>query len=530
MGSKKTSKQQGKLLLFVKDGEYFFQKGLKYYDQNQVSKAKQCFERAWKYDPLEPLYACQLASVLSELGEYERSNKLFKEVLEKHDSTLYECYFFMAHNYAHMGLFSEAKRYAEQYLKEETAGDLAEEAQELLEVLSDDFGQLLQDMLYEDDLIQEYERIFQLLESGNIYLAKASLKKMIQKYPDFHQAYNHLALIYLYLGNEKRCFEVIQGALEKSPGSIHLLCSLSIYYRFVGDEKRLEEYRQLLKNIYPMDESGQLKVGITLILLGEYGRGYEWLRKLSHKGYHHYPSFQFWYDVAFQGKSGKEVVIDLVNIPIDRMSYVFSILMDMPLQQEQLYKLILNKDNVPYVFYKIAVYHLLGETDEVKQLAGLLLIEQEGTEETYEALKQFCMKETATPLMKHVAAIMMFHLQPYKDVVIQIGEEVSILHNVFECRHDASMIYDFLHYLNYKWGTLSKEAYRQLLKEGLVFVKKCEQQNLSHSFVGMTAAFDYVWQKDKMSYPITQKEIATKYMISVSTVQKYVHIVRDVLK
>lgn len=530
MESKKQRKNQGKLLYFVNDGEFYFQKGLKFYEQNQLLKAKRYFERAWKFDGLEPIYACQLASVLSEIGDYEKSNALFKEVVEKHDSTLVECYFFMAHNYAHLGLFSEAKQYVEQYLKEEPYGDLAEEAEELLELLSDEFGQLLQEIFHEDQLIQDYERAFQYLEKGHIFLAKKKLKEILKRYPDFYQGYNHLALIYLYLGNEKLCLSFIQEGLKVSPGNVHSFCTLAIYYRFIGDEKGQKECKKLLINVYPLDEAGQLKVGITLILLGEYERGYEWLKKLAQKGYGNYPSYQFWNDVAFLQKSGKELLSRAKEIPIDRMSYIFSIIIDLPLDERQAKQLVTEKEHISPFVYKVALYQLLESQCEVTQLASLLLLEQEGDEEMYEALKKFCLKDEAPRMMKHLAAMMIFNLKPYESILVRDQGKFETLNSVFDCLYESSKVYDFLHYLNYKWGTLNEEVFRLLLKKTFLFVRDYDKRYANDSFIGLTAAFDYAFQRKILYQHVSQKEIAVKYMMTVEDVKNHLPLIQGLFK
>lgn len=60
----------------------------------------------------------QLAVIYTEMGFYQQSNELLDFILTNINEKMTECYYFKANNYAHLGLFHEAYKAAETYLKE----------------------------------------------------------------------------------------------------------------------------------------------------------------------------------------------------------------------------------------------------------------------------------------------------------------------------------------------------------------------------------------------------------------------------
>ena len=125
----KQRNERGRLIPFTQNAEYFFQRALTYYHQNNLYKAKKLLLRAIKIDNEEPSYICQLAAVLAELGEFTKSNEWLHYVLNEVDPSLTECYFFLANNYAYLGQFEKAQEEALYYLELDPEGDFAEDAE-----------------------------------------------------------------------------------------------------------------------------------------------------------------------------------------------------------------------------------------------------------------------------------------------------------------------------------------------------------------------------------------------------------------
>ena len=112
----KPKRSTSKIIPFIQSGDYYFDKGLNAYRRRDLYKAKKYLERAVHLDADEAVFVCQLAVVLAELGEYQASNELFLKIIHELDPEMNECFYFLANNYAHLGLFREALNYAQTYL------------------------------------------------------------------------------------------------------------------------------------------------------------------------------------------------------------------------------------------------------------------------------------------------------------------------------------------------------------------------------------------------------------------------------
>ena len=84
------------------------------YKGQKLQDAIKYFRRAAQSE--KSVYFMSLASVLSEAGEYQESNQIFLKLVRSNPE-LEQCYYFIANNYAYMGLFQQAKKYADRYLE-----------------------------------------------------------------------------------------------------------------------------------------------------------------------------------------------------------------------------------------------------------------------------------------------------------------------------------------------------------------------------------------------------------------------------
>uniref|UniRef100_UPI0030C7BA21 tetratricopeptide repeat protein n=1 Tax=Enterococcus faecium TaxID=1352 RepID=UPI0030C7BA21 len=149
----KAIKQKGQLLSFVPTGEYYFTKGIKAYHRRDLQRAHKYFSRAMQLEPGEPMIVCQLAIVLTEMGDYQQSIRLLHMILEDLDEEMAECQYFLANNYAHLGLFKDAYHHANLYLELNRDGEFADDAEELLDLIMLEAEETDEDLYEEDDLI-----------------------------------------------------------------------------------------------------------------------------------------------------------------------------------------------------------------------------------------------------------------------------------------------------------------------------------------------------------------------------------------
>lgn len=296
-----------KIIPFIHDGEYYFKKGLSFYRRRDMNKALKWLKRAVQMDENEPVFLCQLAAVYAECGDYDKSNKLLDKVVSEVEPEMAECYYFMANNYAHLGLFQEARRNAESYMEKAPDGEFLEDTEDLLEVLKLEVDALDEIMFLDDEeeqLILMQEQARDLMEKGAFKEAIGTLLEIIEAYPEYWSAYNNLALAHFYLEEPLKAVKVTTDLLERNPGNLHGLCNLAVFYYFLGQDEELLKIKDQLFKIFPIDIEQRYKLGATLALLGSYENAYNWLKKLLKRGMGEDASFYYWFAVSayYMGK------------------------------------------------------------------------------------------------------------------------------------------------------------------------------------------------------------------------------------
>ncbi|MGF2617831.1 tetratricopeptide repeat protein [Rossellomorea vietnamensis] len=285
---------KSKILSFVPTGEYYFNKGIKAYHRRELNKSKKYLNRALQLEPLEPMIACQLSIVHTEMGEYTQSNQLLHLIVDSLDPHMTECHYFLANNYAHLGLFKEAYTHVTNYLEKEEYGEFSEDAEELLEILELDSDEAL-DTLYEhDELIANQDKARNLLESGNFQKAVDLLQEVIKDFPEYWSAYNNLALAYFYLGDTEKATATLEEVMEKNPGNLHALCNTAVFYFYQRRHEELQELVEGLEKIRPIHYEQRYKLGATFALIGRNEKAYEWLKSLQKLGFQGDASFYYW--------------------------------------------------------------------------------------------------------------------------------------------------------------------------------------------------------------------------------------------
>ncbi|RHW38921.1 tetratricopeptide repeat protein [Neobacillus notoginsengisoli] len=294
----KAMKNKGKLLSFFPTGEHYFAKGLKAYHRRDFEKANKYLQRAFQLEPGEPMIACQLALVNTEIGEYENSNVLLHLILDEMDPDMTECHYFLANNYAHLGMFKEAARYSRRYLELEEDGEFAEDAEDLLELLYLEGVDEEDELFEEDDLMLKQEEARGLLEAGHFLKAIEMLEVIVEEYPEYWSAYNNLALAHFYLGHPERAHGVLADVLERNPGNLHALCNLLVFAHYRKDREEIDRLIGVLSKVKPLLVEHQFKLGASFALAGEYKLAFDWLKKLYKSGYEGDGPFYYWFSYA----------------------------------------------------------------------------------------------------------------------------------------------------------------------------------------------------------------------------------------
>lgn len=277
-----TEKKQTNVIPFNRSGDYFFKCGLVAYRRQKYDRALKHFERAIKLAPHEPVFHIQLAAVLSEIGDYERSNAILQQVLDDHGEIIAELHFFMANNYAYLGHFELAERAILRYIELGPNARFSQDAYELLEILQfemeeDDWPELDHE---ESELISRHEEARYLLKNGEVERAIPLLRAIVSEFPHCWAAKNHLAEALFRQGDDE-AFTICEHILAEDEGNLFAVCNLALFYTISGDTTRANRFIDSLKRVYPLDIDHYIKVATTLCALKQYEEAYKRLKRLD---------------------------------------------------------------------------------------------------------------------------------------------------------------------------------------------------------------------------------------------------------
>ncbi|MBB6445092.1 tetratricopeptide repeat protein [Bacillus benzoevorans] len=490
----------GKVLSFIPTGEYYFTKGLKAFRRRDFHKAKKYLQRALQLEPHEPMIACQLAIIYTELGEYQQSNQLLHMVMEEMDHDMVECHYFLANNYAHLGFFKDAYHHANCYLEMESDGEFVEDAEDLIEVLTLEADEIDDEDLYgQDDLMMKQEQARELLESGHFPKAIKILNEVIKEFPEHWSAYNNLALAYFYLGEFEKALQILDDVMERNPGNLHAVCNKLVFSYFLKDFKQVMEIKSMLKKVQPILTDHQYKIGATFALVGEYEPAYQLLRKLQKHGYEGDGPFYYWlaYSSYFTGKEqlARTVWEKVLEINPEKAGFE-------PWSE----------NHPTAAGYEESVTTILKKLDSnhmEERLFAVFLISLSTDQGSDLFVKEHLKFEQFSVLEKQYVSMIRSGIQP-ESSQIPAAHEVALM--LYEQHQPIGTVEAGLYLM---WFT----AFISMFKEKVSLKNK----------KAYAAAIEYIWNKLR-SEKVSQQQVANHYGLSLSTLQKYVKLVNHHLQ
>lgn len=280
-----TPTQAAKVIPMKMDATFFFERAVQSLDRYHYDKALKYFRRAAEYEPENPVNHCNLAGLLSEMGNYEESNRVLQHVLDQIDPAMTECYFYMANNFANMENYESAEKAIIHYLEHDETGQFLEESEEMIELLSYELDRPTKlTSIKSREGIFEHDRARSMLEEGKFGEAVRILERIIKKHPDFMAARNNLALAYYYMGHFEKSVEMIKEVLELDHGNLHALCNLAIFYQHFGDKEKLGELLSVLRKTYPFHQDHVFKLATTMGILSEHETAFRLFKRLIKTG------------------------------------------------------------------------------------------------------------------------------------------------------------------------------------------------------------------------------------------------------
>lgn len=491
-------RKTGRLIPFLPDGEYYYDKGIAAYQHGDLERAKKFVERAIAFNPNEPDYLCQLAAILAEMEQFEASNRLLKKVVFELEPSLAECFFFMANNYAYLGRYEEALNDIKRYMSLEPNGTFFQEARELYQLLVVESGSELGDV---ETYISDHEIGRQALERGEFSKAVYYFKKVIKERPQFWAAQNNLAIAYFSNGESEKGLEQLDVILQNDPGNVHALCNKVTFYFQMGDQVEVDRLLPSLDVLYPLYPEGRSKLGATYFFLGHDKKAFHWLCSAERTGLFWEQPFYYWLAVT-------SYRLGYLQKAFKAWKHVdfFSQTPFQPFEYGKIKELLNEEGAARNQLVRSLLEHEIYEGTIEAQLASLFILHHYGDETSAELLLE------ASKSMKLSQDIRQTADRLYRAVN---GEHIndSGLLIMLDLQNRLSQGEPLLHELKiYTWW--------------LQFINQVDLETFKPSH--WSAALEYHWCQKMNKAKVTQAEIAEMYGLSLYKLRQSLALVNTI--
>ncbi|MFE4121970.1 tetratricopeptide repeat protein [Priestia sp. YIM B13486] len=494
----KVIQKMAQVIPFSQTGDFYFEKALQAFEEEESDKALKYLTRANKENARNPQLLTNVGVALTEQGDYQDANELFLHVIHHMDDALGSCYYYIANSYAHLGLFEESKKYAMYYIEHFPNGDLFRSATDLLDLLSIDVDEEDEEPKNQlgDMLIIKQEQAKRLLEATNFEEAVDLLTEIIDEYPEFWSAYNNLALAYFYLNKIDEAMDLLNEVLEKNPGNLHALCNQLIFYYYCHKHKEVEELTDGLSRVYPMSFEHRYKLGATFALIGQYKLSYRWLKKLYTQGFQGDNSFHYWLSYASYYTGREAFAKEMWKLALE----------DVPDKEgEEPWRISQKAAKVFQSKVDVTAKKKCATKNVHDQLYSLYMAKKLPEQQRLLLLEEIKSSIHMSTLLDEVYT---YVWQDKQHVIFEVADVIELEME----SHNESDTQDLLSFWFYVYVQVYKQSY-----------------DFQHVNVNAwAAAVTYIWAKEQ-NQSITQADAAKQYSISAATVRKYSKIVNTLL-
>ncbi|MEA4846384.1 MAG: hypothetical protein VB106_04025 [Clostridiaceae bacterium] len=270
-----------KVITFERGAEFYFDLAYKYIQKGRLKTALRYIEKAVDLKPYDSFLQFNYAGLLAEQGDIDRSTEVLVNIVKNIDPNYLECYFGLGCNYLQLQKIKKSSEYFSIYLEKDPSGEFAEEAEELLEMLTmiKDANNNLDD--------EELEKIYKIEEEAIDHLEKKEYEKATQKFetvvqmlPNAVPARNNLSLAYYYLGLLDKAIELAREVLSYEETNVHANCNLAIFYNKQGTASLVKKQLRIISKIRTDSEDYLYKIGDTYGSLGKHIDAYKTFKKL----------------------------------------------------------------------------------------------------------------------------------------------------------------------------------------------------------------------------------------------------------
>ncbi|MGG1610884.1 tetratricopeptide repeat protein [Paenibacillus phoenicis] len=553
--------QRGKVLPISMDAGFFFERAVSSLDRYRYDKALKYFRKAVEYEPNNPVNHCNMAGILSEMGDYAASNEVLQTVLEEIDPSMTECYFYMANNYANMDMFEAAEEALIRYLEEDEQGQFLSEAEEMIDLLQYELDRPTKlKSIKSRHGVYEHDQARALLEEGKFAQAVKMLEELVQSLPDFLAARNNLALGYYYLGLFHKAVETVEEVLVKDPGNLHALCNLAIFYQHAGNREALEELAGRLENIVPFHQEHVFKLATTMGILGRHEAAFGHFMRLMRGNETNLDASLYHYAAVAAYHTGRKAEAEQLWNTAKRLDpkssvpgYYLNILSQerehpeaepVPVNyqyllpfEEQMKRWEASEEGIPAEMkenplIRSSFFWALRHGDNKTKLQVIQAMGLIADREVEEALQAFLLEPEEDAYLKEMALFVLRNLGVNQPLPVRSGATTTLV--------DPSRVTTQLPVWRSEWQAVVDLALERM-KPSFDLQQQHDMETLWAEFLtrlypdtptvshleGWAAALEYLTAK-MHGQSVTYEQVAQKYNISASTARRYVQRVDEV--
>lgn len=553
--------QRGKVLPISMDAGFFFERAVSSLDRYRYDKALKYFRKAVEYEPNNPVNHCNMAGILSEMGDYAASNEVLQTVLEEIDPSMTECYFYMANNYANMDMFEAAEEALIRYLEEDEQGQFLSEAEEMIDLLQYELDRPTKlKSIKSRHGVYEHDQARALLEEGKFAQAVKMLEELVQSLPDFLAARNNLALGYYYLGLFHKAVETVEEVLVKDPGNLHALCNLAIFYQHAGNREALEELAGRLENIVPFHQEHVFKLATTMGILGRHEAAFGHFMRLMRGNETNLDASLYHYAAVAAYHTGRKAEAEQLWNTAKRLDpkssvpgYYLNILSQerehpeakpVPVNyqyllpfEEQMKRWEASEEGIPAEMkenplIRSSFFWALRHGDNKTKLQVIQAMGLIADREVEEALQAFLLEPEEDAYLKEIALFVLRNLGVNQPLPVRSGATTTLV--------DPSRVTTQLPVWRSEWQAVVDLALERM-KRSFDLQQQHDMETLWADFLtrlypdtptvshleGWAAALEYLTAK-MHGQSVTYEQVAQKYNISASTARRYVQRVDEV--
>ncbi|GJM80668.1 hypothetical protein HMSSN139_31640 [Paenibacillus sp. HMSSN-139] len=553
--------KRGKVLPISMDAGFFFERAVSSLDRYRYDKALKYFRKAVEYEPGNPVNHCNMAGILSEMGDYEASNEVLNTVLTEIDPSMTECYFYMANNYANMDQFEAAEEALIHYLEQDEHGQFLSEAEEMIDLLQYELDRPTQlKSIKSRHGVYEHDQARALLEEGKFAQAVKMLEELVRNRPDFLAARNNLALGYYYLGLFRKAMDTVGEVLAQDPGNLHGLCNLAIFYQHEGNDEALEELAGRLENIVPFHQEHVFKLATTMGILGRHEAAFGHFKRLLRSeetaldaslyhyaavaAYHtgrHSEAEQLW-STGKRLDPGSSVPDYYLNCLAKEREHPEAGPFPVNYQyllpfEEQMKRWEISEDGIPVdlkenPLIRSSFFWALRHGDAKTKLQVIQALGLIADREVEEALQAFLLEPEEDAYLKEMALFVLRNLGVSRPLPVRSGTTTTMI--------DPSRVTTELPVWRSEWQAVVDLAMERM-KRSFDLQQQHDMETLWADFLtrlypdtptvshleGWAAALEYLTAK-MHGQSVTYEQVAQKYNISASTARRYVQRVDEV--